>query len=142
MTVIAWDGKTLAADKRASANGLILTVTKIRRINKALYGCAGSMSGAQEMFAWVENGCDPKELPAFQRTDDYVAMLMVGADRIAYRYDCGPFPLKLEDKFTAIGSGRDFAIAAMHLGCDARHAVEVASIFETSCGNGVDELSL
>lgn len=39
-----------------------------------------------------------------------------------------------------MGSGRDFAIAAMHCGKTAREAVEIASLYENGCGNGVDVL--
>jgi ATP-dependent protease HslVU (ClpYQ) peptidase subunit len=47
-----------------------------------------------------------------------------------------------EDKKTATGSGRDYALAAMHCGKTAREAVEIACLFETGCGNGVDELEV
>jgi hypothetical protein len=42
----------------------------------------------------------------------------------------------------AFGSGRDYAEAAMFLGCDAKRAVEVACQFQTDCGNGIDTLRL
>ena len=48
---------------------------------------------------------------------------------------------KVEDQFAAWGSGRDFALTAMHLGKSAREAVEIACLFENGCGNGVDVLT-
>ena len=36
MTTIAWDGMTLAADKRATAGSLTRTVTKLYRVRGAL----------------------------------------------------------------------------------------------------------
>lgn len=44
MTVIAWDGKTLAADKRVGYGNMHRTTTKIRRVGDALVGCSGSGS--------------------------------------------------------------------------------------------------
>jgi ATP-dependent protease HslVU (ClpYQ) peptidase subunit len=48
----------------------------------------------------------------------------------------------VEDPFIAFGAGRDYAMAAMHLGCDAHRAVEVACVFDTGCGMGIDTLEL
>lgn len=36
MTIIAWDGKTLAADKRGTVAGMAYTVTKIHRLPDGL----------------------------------------------------------------------------------------------------------
>jgi hypothetical protein len=47
---------------------------------------------------------------------------------------------KAEDDFVAVGSGRDYAMAAMALGHTARVGVEIASRFDPGTGNGVDEL--
>lgn len=41
----------------------------------------------------------------------------------------------------AIGTGRDYARAAMHLGRNAVEAVQVAILFDENCGNGVDTLT-
>jgi ATP-dependent protease HslVU (ClpYQ) peptidase subunit len=142
MTVIAFDGKTLAADKRANMGGYIVPVTKIRRINGMLFACAGDFTKGIEMFDWIERGSNPENLPAFQRTDDWVAMLCITEDGSILKYERGPFPLKVESPFFAMGSGRDFAVAAMYLGLNARQAVEVACQFEANCGNGVDTLEL
>lgn len=140
MTVIAWDGKTLAADKLGDAGGLKRTITKIFRFEGGLFGSAGSASRSAEMFEWIKSGADPARVPAYQLTDDYQAVMIVDNDRRVWLYGASPHPFRLEDPFHAIGSGRDFAIAAMHLGCNAARAVEVASHFESGCGNGVDTL--
>lgn len=70
MTVIAWDGKTLAADKRAVASGLIGTTTKIRRIGDLLVGIAGNFSAGMEMLEWVAQGRQREACPAVQRDED------------------------------------------------------------------------
>jgi ATP-dependent protease HslVU (ClpYQ) peptidase subunit len=58
------------------------------------------------------------------------------------QYESTPHPLVIQDKHWAIGSGRDFAIMAMHLGKTAAESVELASLFCNDCGNGVDTLEL
>ena len=56
MTCIAWDGKTLAADKRAIYGGTITTLTKIRRIGDLMVGGSGESSFIGAMVEWVKNG--------------------------------------------------------------------------------------
>lgn len=142
MTVIAWDGKSLAADKRAVSCGLISTTTKIRRIGSLLVGACGNTALGNEMMAWVERGRNPDDFPQAQRNpDENCGLLVIDSGRII-KYESSPYPIEFEDSFFAIGSGRDFALAAMHCGKSAAEAVEIASLFECGCGNGVDALML
>jgi ATP-dependent protease HslVU (ClpYQ) peptidase subunit len=46
------------------------------------------------------------------------------------------------ESFHALGSGRDFALAAMYLGKNAREAVEIAMEFDLETGKGVDCLEV
>lgn len=141
MTVIAWDGKTLAADKRAGTD-LPRTITKIRRTaSGALIGCAGSACADQELMAWYEQGADPAKFPEIHRdtakSSHLIAIEPGGVIRV---YMDSPFGAVIENDFHAIGSGRDFAMAAMHLGWKARSAVACAIALSATCGNGIDDL--
>ncbi len=143
MTVIAWDGKTLAADKRTSIGGLHATTTKVRRIDGCLVAGCGTVSMVREVIEWLVEGCDPKTFPASCRDgDNGPSVLVVGPDGALSQYENGPYPLLIENKQWAIGIGRDFALAAMRLGKTASEAVEIASHFASGCGNGVDALEL
>lgn len=141
MTVIAWDGETLAADKQSTNAGMRRAVTKVRRINGSLCAFAGDAAFGMEMLAWLEQGAKPGELPSCQRSDDWVSVLVITPEKRILKYERSAYPIDFsESKFFAMGAGRDFAMAAMHLGCDATKAVEVASVFECSCGMGCDAL--
>lgn len=141
MTVIAWDGKTLAADRRVTSSGLIRTTTKIRRIRDLRVGCSGSTDSAVAMFAWIEGGCLPDQFPKSQADkDDWVATIVIDGAGTIGMYERTPHMHVIEDDIAAIGSGRDFALAAMYLGKTAAEAVHVASHFQCDCGNGVDVL--
>jgi ATP-dependent protease HslVU (ClpYQ) peptidase subunit len=142
MTVIAWDGKTLAADKLGDAGGLRRTITKIHRFENGLFGSSGLGSHAAHMFDWIKSGAHPEDVPAFQLTDEYQSVMVVRNDGTVWLYGQSAYPFRIEDPFHAIGSGRDFAIAAMYLGFGAQHAVHVASQFDTGCGGGIDTLEL
>lgn len=144
MSVIAWDGKTLAADRRACIGGLVRTTTKIRRGRmRALLGYSGDADAGEELAAWWEAGADPGAFPAAQRArDSFGATLLVIEAGGILTYERTPYPVRFHRQLFAIGSGRDFALAAMHLGKNAAEAVGVACHFDSSCGNGVDTLAL
>lgn len=140
MTVIAWDGHTLAADKCSVDNGTKRTTTKIYRApDGSLYGAAGDSAIGERLFVWYLNGCDPDNYPDKDSMCSFLVITKTGRMAI---YDGGPYPDYYEDDFIAVGSGRAFAIGAMSMGADARRAVEIASEWDECCGKGVDTLQL
>jgi ATP-dependent protease HslVU (ClpYQ) peptidase subunit len=140
MTVIAWDGTTLAADKRAEIHGSHMTVRKIFRLRDgSLVGCAGDSTWAASVVAWLNGARDPQAYPLPPEGGGTV--IVVGADGAARLYQRSAFPLEVEDATVAVGSGRDYARTAMALGFDAVRAVEVACALDCYCGNGIDTLT-
>ncbi len=139
MTTVAWDGKTLAADTRCTSSGLPYRVNKCcRLISGALFAGAGTMSAYEAVRMWLDNsgiGARPDNLK------DFTGLLIDHESRIwlmdetAKRYE-------IFAPFFAIGSGRDFAIAAMALGKSAAQAVELASRFDIWTGGPITELTL
>lgn len=143
MTVIAWDGKTLAADKRSTNAGLITTTTKLRRVREAILAWTGDHDSGEMMARWYETDlADPAKFPECQKDKDGWARLIVCTTVGVFYYDRYPVAIKMEDPFMAWGSGRDFALAAMHCGRPAAEAVRIACLFENGCGNGVDAMQL
>ncbi len=142
MTVIAWDGTTLAADKQATSNGLKRTVTKIRKVGDCLIASSGDFDVVQELYAWFERGASPSDWPEIQKDkDSWSRLYVIKSDKSIWVYERRPYPHRLEDSSFACGSGRDYALAAMHLGCSSAVAVQVACNFESGCGMGMDLLS-
>lgn len=144
MTIIAWDGKTLAADKQCTTVGYATAVTKIFRIEQGLVGIAGSPTHGMALLAWLKAGCDPDTWPASRDPESSADILFITNEGKIFEYSGkgGPYPEPCEDAFIATGSGRDYALAAMHLGHDARRAVEVACALDVFCGKGIDTLEL
>lgn len=146
MSVIAWDGECLAADKRATVGSLYVATTKIwRREDGSLCGYAGDADAGEELKAWWWAGAVPADFPPSRRDDSkmWASLLVVTPEGRLEHYQRTPHPVRYDEgqKF-AIGSGRDFALAAMHLGKSAAEAVRVTCEFDQCCGNGVDELRL
>ena len=142
MSVIAWDGSTLAADKRIVSQGLSKTCTKIFRHEGSLLGITGDWDLGMELVEWYRAGAVPKDFPEEARKDGGKSSLTVIDGKGIFVYSAGPFPLLVEDKHFAAGSGRDFAYAAMHLGRGAVEAVRIACVFQSDCGNGYDVMTL
>ena len=140
MTTVAWDGKTLAADKRATIGGTRTTITKLRRGKGGnLVGVSGTASLMEAIFAWL---CDGGKKPEAQEDrSDWCGVIEIDPDGRCFKHErWGKF--QIEAPYFAVGSGSDLALAAMSLGCDAAKAVEVASQFDTASGDGVDALHL
>ncbi|MGL4648756.1 MAG: hypothetical protein ACRC1H_05060, partial [Caldilineaceae bacterium] len=110
MSVIAWDGKTLAADKRASMGTLYRTTTKAFHLGDALAAYAGDADAGEEILQWFKDGRDPARFPPTQRDrDTWAGLLIVWADGSLWKYERTPYPLRFPPQLFAIGSGRDFA---------------------------------
>lgn len=149
MTVIAWDGKTLAADRQATANGVLHQITKIRKITKGrkkgwLIANAGSAATGGLLMDWFESGAEPKHFPyEYQTKDGYAATLIaISPDGLIHKYEHLPLPIIFEDEFYADGSGKEMALGAMAMGADAVTAIQVVCSMETECGVGIDSFDL
>ena len=144
MTIIVWDGVTLAADKQVTTGGLKQTVTKIFEIRGHLVGFSGDFDLAQTLKHWFKEGADISNYPAFQSEDDkFVAMLVITPNKEILKYERSPHPILMnESKVYAMGSGRDFAVGALAMGATAEEAVRIASLHESGCGMGIDTLTL
>lgn len=140
MTVVVYDGKMLAADKLAQSNGGRMTTRKVHRLlDGSLAGGAGESSFVRACIAWLNTDRDLANYPRLG-DNEHATVLVVPKHGPMLLYERNPHPIPLEDRQVAIGSGRDYAMAALRCGCDARRAVEVASELDIYCGNGVDVL--
>lgn len=143
MTVLAWDGKTLAADKLMCCGVTKGTVTKIHRFGDSLLGVTGNLSMGMEVLEWFKAGAIAKDYPPGNRdVNSGASLIIVKPDKTVWKYESSPHAFKVEGEFCAFGSGDESAMVAMECGCDARKAVEVTCKYNTGCGNGIDTLEL
>lgn len=143
MTTIAWDGRTLAADKRCVYGEVVNIVTKIHRAGDCLVGGSGEFAFILAMVEWVRGGRKDSEFPADQRNkDEWQPVLVIDREGRMHLYERTCHPIRWERRFGAIGSGKAYAIAAMHLGLSAEDAVAVACEYDPGSGNGIDVLRM
>lgn len=143
MTVIAWDGRLVAADSLACYGTCraAAPVQKLRQRGSTVYGLTGSGALFEPMIEWVEKGADPASAPtASEKHKD--TRLIVWRDGACYCYTLDmPYP---EELFApdAWGIGADLAIGALEAGADAAKAVEITIKRETHTGGPVQVIDL
>jgi len=143
LTVIAWDGKTLAADRQATSNGLIRAVTKIwRRGDGAIAGAAGGLAQSLIVREWWQAGEDLSAYPDTQRDEDWAGLFVAHPILGCWHYEQRAARIPVEDRIFAMGNGGDLALGAMAAGACAEQAVAVAIQWSADCGAGIDLLSL
>ena len=136
MSIVAWDGKSIAADKMSISDGMCTTVTKIVRLDDGRVAAwVGETSIGLALLEWIKTG-NPDKWPVTQRTENWACLIVANWDGVIF-YEREPFAQEVHEPFMAWGSGRDFAIGAMAMGANAKQAVEIANTFSTTCGNGI-----
>lgn len=146
MTTIAFDGRFLAADRLATDNwGLKEEVSKIILGTGWVAGVAGATDQQIRWTRAVENKSFEEALligyPDYKKTDDDPAILIVSTLGEVFKHTCGVFAPCVRDKM-AIGSGRDYALAAMYCGKTAKGSIHVASQFDVYTGYDVDQVEV
>jgi 20S proteasome alpha/beta subunit len=132
MTTIAYKDGVLAADSGASVGNYIIKTTKLVPLpDGGAVACAGAGPIGQGFIRWILGGRDEDERPVVESGDEFSAIHMVSDGIFVYMQDTQG-PTHTSDPF-AIGSGCDFAIAAMHLGATAEEAVELACELDIYC---------
>jgi hypothetical protein len=145
LTTIAWDGKTLAGDTRCTQNGLPCRMaTKVHRIvmpdgEIGLFAGSGARWQCDEVVNWIAAGVPPARRPKFE-TDSFNGIVI--RESGVFTMDSGCQPFEVLEEFTASGSGRDFAIAAMHCGKTALEAVEIAALYDIYSGGPFTAVTL
>lgn len=138
MSVIAWDGKVVAADALGGTPYLTKYVQKLFVCNDHLaVGVVGLAYHMPELVHWVATGCVEKDYPSFQRGDNPSELIVFDAymESMNYRvYRESPVPL--EDSVTPVawGGGAELAIGAMAVGASAEEAVRIACQYSPTCG--------
>lgn len=143
MSVIAFDGRTIAADRQVTHGTLILRGSKIRRLsNGDVVAWSGTMENGIAMAEWYEKGADPATFPASQKTDDWCRLIVIPKKGRPFTFEQLPVKQFIYDRRGAWGAGRDFALGAMEMGACAIDAVKTASRLCNVCGMGVESFGV
>lgn len=137
MTVIAWDGTALAADRQTGYGEQKYESEKLWKLdNGEVLAIAGDLAYALKLAEWYKAGADPTKYP--NKTGEDWGRIVVASHRGCVTYEGYGMAIPVRAKFAAWGSGRDFALGALAMGADARRAVEITNAHCASCGLGID----
>lgn len=144
MTTVAFDGKVMAADSKQTDNWGLLSWSddKIVVTPTVLIGGAGESAQLRKWRRdfkdhWTANDFIAFGYPTYKKDDDDpVIMLVDRLTKYVYKHSQGVF-LPCCRAYHAVGSGRDFALAAMACGKAATEAVEIAIEFDNGSGGTI-----
>lgn len=146
MTVVAWDGHTMAADRKASTGAAPYEVTKLFRFTDSaghicIAGVAGCLRTGLAQIEWLRSG-KQGEYPQSKDDEDYSTMLAAtllptGETRVL-RYESKLPAIPLEGRWCVAGSGGAEAGALLESGASAVEAAKVACRLDQDCGLGID----
>lgn len=147
MTVMAWDGRTLAADRSSNFGNQKVPTTKVFRGvlpngTRFIAAAAGNTVRCHEIQEWIAAGSPKDTIPDFQKsTADACDVIVVEeGNKFPLLYQNSHIPVRIETEKFGFGSGGDFAQGALMAGATARQAVEMACEWQGGCGFGVDAL--
>lgn len=136
MTTVAARASTgeIAADSMVSGDDYFYLVEKLRKGKSSLYGACGDWDKILKFYAVLKSGGDLDP-------DIDVTVLELRADGI-WIYESTIIPARIKNDFWAIGTGANYAIAAMHLGLSPAEAVKIACLYDTSSHEPIDAMKL
>lgn len=138
MSIIAYDGRIIAADRQCTQYQMARTATKLVRSGSMVLGWVGDLNVCMLIRQWFEAGADPEEWPEAASEEDGDSVLVVATAKGVGTYRQYPVLLPLEDTRWAWGSGCEIALGCMDSGKTAIEAVEIVSRLNVYCGLGVD----
>lgn len=143
MTVIAYDGRFLAADSLKCFGSCkdAKPYQKIMVRNGVAFACTGSAALFEPMIKWYLDGKDPEKLPPCGDQYKDTKLIVFDGETASFYMPGLPYPDEVSAP-DAWGAGADVAIGAMEAGLDAAKAVEIAIKREAFCGGPVQVIDL
>lgn len=139
MTTIATDGRTIAADGQITAAKDYVVNTRASKLARLaagrIVGCCGPTGDGELFIEWLENG---GKKPRLCGTFAAIVLSMNDAPRV-YWNDCTSEKILAA---YAIGSGAQWALAAMDLGKGVEEAVAYACTRDIYSGGEITVLHL
>lgn len=143
MTVICWDGKTVAADSLEcyGSTRSAKPVKKLQAREGMVFACTGTGALFDPMIRWYLTAGLEKPIPPCGDSHKDTKLLVFKGDRAwVISFDL-PYPAELHAP-DAWGVGADMAIGAMEAGATAEKAVEVCIKREVYVGGPVQVIDL
>lgn len=149
MSVIAFDGKMIAADTMSN-NGIIRTKTQKLfffekpGFNYYVFVC-GDLANGLLMIDWFKKKFIVEsdfQFPNIDRNSNHATMVVLSVDennnKNVLEYSGTHIPIVIQEPIWAYGDGGELALGAMAAGANAKQAVEIACKYSITCGFPID----
>lgn len=140
MTTLAYDGKTLAADRGAFYGDVIVSRRKLHRIEwhgvPAICATCGEVAVTQQILRWMQG--KEFEHPKHDESSMVLAVTKSGLWSICSTL----MPLKINSKIFATGVGGAMAMGALAAGATSKQAIKIVERWGCGASNGIDEMTL
>ena len=134
MTTIVYRDGVMASDSQITDRGIVVAEEKkIIRYDGTLIGVAGNLDADAAFLEWVK--FEQTDKPDLKNSD--FEALVVRQDGTMLWYGVNLIPLKMTSPYIAIGSGFHVAMGALHLGANAKEAVQVACDLDVLSGGTI-----
>lgn len=152
MTTIAWDGTTLAVDRQSTASyGFKYEMCKLHVMEESrapmprfkLFTSCGDQGLNHEFARWLKSGMPHADVPKVDEekaefSGTLIEMVPETTHPRVMMINRQGILIPTVERLYTDGSGRDFAMMAMHLGKNAVDAILLTMQFDSSTGLGVD----
>lgn len=141
MTTIAWKSGHMAADTQMTIGNCSMQTEKVYGIpGLGVIGIAGAGSIMSRVLEWWANGCEGEapKLTEEERNRDLTCGALLATSTGVFILEDGIYPNVVKQDYVAIGSGSDFAMAAMAMGKSAEEAIREAMRHDIYTGGNVD----
>lgn len=139
MSVLVFDGISLAADSFANNGTTAFPYEKIWKAHGRLFGVIGPLNEASALRQWADTNLDPCEYPHLLLVNSKAQLIAVSKEKGLLRYKNSANPYLHGLSKLAIGEGADIAYGAMEHGATAEQAVAAAIKYSIHC-NGTPEV--
>jgi hypothetical protein len=142
MTTVAWDGKTLASESRATRGHEIAPWAEQKLFVREgkVYASAGEGNLTEPLMTWHAAGGDIDKAPKGDPETGWT-LLVIGHDGAYIYTSSSPYPYKITSPY-AMGSGKQFALGALHAGKSAKEAVEIACRLDVWSGGEIQVVDI
>lgn len=138
MTIIVYDGHSLAIDNAGVHEGIKVPLVKAFRCNDgSVITGVGNAAQIALMRDWYVNGAKSEEFPESQRQGNpWCELIVVDKDGLT-RYEHTPSAVMHARHKCAFGVGKDIAYGALAMGATAEQAATIVTQYHPDCGHGV-----
>lgn len=146
MTTIAYRFPQFAADRQITDGSRKSSVEKLHRfrdpeLGNCIFGGAGDWRAVKRFVRWLQSGRKGR-CPNTSQISTLVVIRRTGKAEMWESDNGRLMRTEIAQPYTAIGSGTDHALGAMHLGASARRAVRAAAEHDTLTGKGIQVITL